>query len=250
MSSLVLVVPCYNEGRRLPVPEFEDFIRGREDVRICFVNDGSVDDTIILLRGIYERNPHKVILLDMESNCGKAEAVRRGVLRVSGLSGVTHVGFFDADLATPLNEALRLVLYMDQAGASMAFGSRVKRLGIQIERQAVRHYLGRVFATEASLLLGLPVYDTQCGAKVFRRELAETVFMKPFLSRWFFDVEIFFRLKAFFGSQRLAREVIEVPLNVWIDRGGTKVGLMDFLKAPFELLRIWFVYKTNVHIQG
>lgn len=127
----------------------------------------------------------------------------------------------------------------------MAFGSRVKRLGIRLERSGLRHYVGRVFATEASMLLGLPVYDTQCGAKLFKSSLAQEVFREPFQSRWFFDVEIFFRLLAVLGRARVEREIIEVPLDSWIEKGSTKVGWTDFLRAPFELLRIYWFYRKR-----
>ncbi len=240
-----LVVPCYNEERRLPVDGFRDFLKQSTDVGILFVNDGSSDATGRLLENLRQGFPALVQVLTLERNSGKAEAVRQGILEALRSGESATVGYFDADLATPLSEAARLMDIARQRGASMAFGSRVKRLGIRLERSGLRHYVGRVFATEASMLLGLPVYDTQCGAKLFKSSLAQEVFREPFQSRWFFDVEIFFRLLAVLGRARVEREIIEVPLDSWIEKGSTKVGWTDFLRAPFELLRIYWFYRKR-----
>ena len=105
----------------------------------------------------------------------------------------------------------------------------------------MRHYLGRVFATVASLVLGLPVYDTQCGAKLFRatRELRE-ILSEPFLSRWIFDVEIIARFVQQHGSDRdqVQNRIYEFPLCVWRDVPGTKLKPADFLRAGRELWAI------------
>lgn len=245
MNFLALVIPCYNEAERFRKEDFSAFLEGRPHVFLYFVNDGSTDQTGVVLESFRTLYPQQVKVLDFPSNAGKAEAVRQGVLSALRNGQVSVVGYFDADLATPLQEALRLMVHMDQSAAFMAFGSRIKRLGIRLERHALRHYLGRIFATEASLLLELPVYDTQCGAKVFRAEAAREIFSRPFLSRWFFDVEIFFRLKQRFGRARMGRLAIEVPLNEWIEQGQSRVKPQDFLLAPFELLRIWLVYRIG-----
>ncbi|NTV28931.1 MAG: glycosyltransferase family 2 protein [Candidatus Omnitrophica bacterium] len=244
--TMILVVPCYNEELRLPVGEFRDFLRSPGEVGILFVNDGSKDATGGLLDDLKREFPAVVRTLHLERNVGKAEAVRRGVLEAVQSPAVMQVGYFDADLATPLSEAARLLNVARTKNVAMTFGSRVKRLGIRLDRSGLRHYVGRMFATEASLLLGLPVYDTQCGAKLFSAELARKIFREQFLSRWFFDVEIFFRLIEIYGRDRVEREVLEVPLDSWVEKGATKVLWTDFLKAPFELLRIYRFYRSRV----
>lgn len=243
--NIALVIPCYNEELRLPVAEFREFLGSSKDVHIVFVNDGSSDATAKIIEGLRQEFPDIVRALHLERNAGKAEAVRQGILEVVKSGAYSYVGYFDADLATPLSEAERLLESAEKKGASMAFGARVKRLGIRLDRSGIRHYIGRIFATEASVLLGLPIYDTQCGAKLFKVSLAKEVFKDPFLSRWFFDVEIFFRLIVFYGRDKVGREVIEIPLDIWIEKGATKVGGADFIKAPFELLRIWWVYREK-----
>ena len=121
----------------------------------------------------------------------------------------------------------------------VVIGSRVKLLGRRIVRHAWRHYVGRVFATGASLALGLAVYDTQCGAKLFRAsDLARSVFATPFRSRWVFDVEILARYVAALGREQAAARIVELPLDTWIDVPGSKVRSWHATRAVFDLVRI------------
>ena len=111
------------------------------------------------------------------------------------------MGYWDADLATPLSTIPEFIEKFQSSRALVAVcGSRILRLGASIQRLVFRHYLGRVFSTVASNILNIPVYDTQCGAKLFRTEHAELIFSEHFISRWFFDVELFAR--ALLGPER------------------------------------------------
>ena len=150
-----------------------------------------------------------------------------------------YAGFIDADLSAPLTEVATLRDELDAyPEVWAAFGSRVKLLGRRVERYATRHYLGRVFATGASLALGLPVYDSQCGLKLFRptAEVGDA-FTTPFRSRWLFDVELLDRLATAAGAD-LHRRIHEVPLRAWADPGGSKLRLRDFLRVPFQLAMV------------
>ena len=122
-------------------------------------------------------------------------------------------------------------------------GSRVLRAGAIIERSPRRHYLGRVFATAASVGLDLPFYDTQCGAKLIGRELVEPLFKEPFLSRWLFDLELLMRLRRLLGEDDFKSGVIEVPLNRWVDKGGSRIRMKDLIAVPYHLLRIRHHYR-------
>jgi hypothetical protein len=127
----------------------------------------------------------------------------------------------------------------------MVFGSRVRLLGRDVARRAGRHYLGRVFASFASITLRLPIYDTQCGAKLFRvtPELP-SILRETFLSRWVFDVEIIARYVAFYrGSvSYLHDSIYEFPLPRWHDVAGSKVRPGDFVTAAIDLYRIYHKY--------
>ena len=120
-------------------------------------------------------------------------------------------------------------------------GARVQLLGRQIERNAARHYVGRVAASAISLMLGIGVYDTQCGAKLLRTTpRVRAIFDEPFISRWIFDVEILARwLSASeHDSGEVGRFIVEVPLQQWIDVAGSKVRPEDLLGAARDLWRI------------
>ena len=243
-----VVVPCYNEAQRLRIDRFTSFLEDRRgrNVRLLFVNDGSKDATLAVLQALRSRFPERISVLDKQPNGGKAEAVRHGMLHAIALGGSEITGFWDADLATPLAQIPDLAEVLEQhPGLTMVFGARVRLLGRSIQRQALRHYLGRCFATTASTLLRLPIYDTQCGAKLFRitPELSE-VLQEPFESRWIFDVELLARFMARHrGDPRSVRDrIYEFPLPEWTDVAGSKVGSSDFLKAFGELYNIHHRY--------
>ena len=111
------------------------------------------------------------------------------------------MGYWDADLATPLSTIPEFIGKFQSNRALVAVcGSKILRLGASIHRSVFRHYFGRVFATVACNILNILVYDTQCGAKLFRTEHAELIFSEHFISRWFIDVELFARSIAGTGA--------------------------------------------------
>lgn len=243
----VIVVPCYNEGLRLSVADFEQFLDGSQ-VRLVFVDDGSSDNTLELLEQLRSGKEDQVSLLQSVHNQGKAAAVRQGVIFALD-QGAGYVGFWDADLATPLEAIPQFMsVFRERPGLDMVFGSRVKLLGRHVERRASRHYLGRIFATVVSVMLRLPIYDTQCGAKIFR-VCPETrdLWTEPFHTKWIFDVELLARYIRRIGSPELAgKRIYEFPLDCWQDIGGSKVKALDFLIAFRDILRIYWKYMRTV----
>jgi dolichyl-phosphate beta-glucosyltransferase len=243
MPLTILVVPCYNEAARFPVGVVQSFIGQNPDISLVLVNDGSSDGTSALLQRLRAANAAQIHVVDRQENRGKAESVREGILYALRLPARPHtVGFWDADLATPLNAVFGMLTVLDKRSEiAMIFGSRVNLLGRRIRRTASRHYLGRVFASIVSLMLQLPLYDTQCGAKLFRvTPDLEDLFSEPFLSRWVFDVEIVARWirKNQFDRDRVSRTIYEFPLDAWEDVGGSKVKPLDFVTATLDLYRI------------
>lgn len=238
-----LVIPCYNEEHRLPLAEVIEFIAGAPEVTLLFVDDGSTDGTRALIERLSKESP-KIKVLVLEKNGGKAEAVRQGLLRLVA-EGCDQVGYADADFATPAFELVRLLNIFSERKPEVLMGSRVRLLGTDIERRAMRHYLGRVFATLASLALRLPVYDTQCGAKFFlvTENFVEAI-RQPFTSRWAFDVELLSRLSGR-GQLKFRGSIVEVPLQKWTDVAGSKLRLSSMLKAGLDLIRIGLRFRRT-----
>lgn len=237
----LIVVPCYNEAQRLKGEVFLSYVETHADTEFLFANDGSRDNTVEVLEQLCQRHP-ALHWVDLQPNAGKAEAVRKGMLHGAKEWQPDYIGFWDADLATPLNEIARFVEWADQ-GYDVVMGLRLMRLGAGVRRKPTRHYLGRCFATCASILLDLPVYDTQCGAKLFRRQVVEQLFPEPFITRWLFDVEILARYRQAFGRERAVTKIYEHPLFKWEDVDGSRLKKSDFIKAPRELLQIKKHYK-------
>jgi dolichyl-phosphate beta-glucosyltransferase len=237
----IVVVPCYNEARRLDLAAFAAFLSGCQGASLLFVDDGSSDSTATMLNAFAAQQGGRANVLRLARNSGKAEAVRQGMLWAWGRSP-TFVGYWDADLATPLATVKQFRdLLMRRQELSLAMGCRIAMLGRQINRSLSRHLAGRAFATAASLALGLVVYDTQCGAKLFRATPEmELLFRRPFRSRWVFDVEILARLVALAGRQQAEQMIYEYPLERWTDIDGSQLKTRDFLTAAGDLARIYW----------
>ncbi len=238
---VVVVVPCFNEEKRLDGETFLDYVRRHPDVGFLFVDDGSRDGTAERLEHLRSNAPNAIAVHSMAKNSGKAEAVRTGML-LALAEDRESVGYWDADLSTPLDEITRFrdILRADAAILAV-LGCRVRRLGADVRRRNVRHYMGRIFATAASIVLRLPVYDTQCGAKLFRVDArVREVFGSPLSSRWVFDVEVIARLRSGLDDVQAQRLFYEQPLRRWNDVSGSKLGPGHMLIALLDLLRIWW----------
>ena len=265
---LHLVIPCYNEATRLPADAYVEYVGAHPTTQFTFVNDGSTDATLEALTALSARAPAQLHVLPLPQNGGKAEAVRAGLQAASAGAGAAElVGFWDADLATPLDAVESFTATLQRRPqTTMVFGARVALLGRQINRLPSRHYLGRIFATLASSALSLAIYDTQCGAKVFRNSPAlRRVIAEPFTSRWIFDVELIARFVALRrhspgvpeadpdgcweagqcpeAGPPLAEQIFEYPLMEWTDIAGSKIKLGDKLRSLWELGEIWYRYQ-------
>ena len=231
-----IVIPCYNEEERINRNAFLTFLKQYSNFSFCFVNDGSVDKTLQVLNNLKTQSK-QIIVLDNPKNMGKAATVRNGVNNI--VNDFDIVGFLDADLATPLDELKILVKVLEENNYDAVFGSRVLKLGSDIQRRFKRHLFGRLFATTIGFLFGITAYDTQCGAKVFKQDLAKEIFDRAFVSKWIFDVELLLRAK----NIKKQPSLYEQPLTKWVDVAGSKIGLKDTLKMPFEILRLYIAYK-------
>lgn len=233
----VIVVPCYNEASRLDVQAFLSALPGLPGVDFLMVDDGSTDGTHFLLESLAAQAPGRISFLKMDRNGGKAEAVRQGLLAASARDAA-FVGFWDADLATPLNaicDMLRLGARFDDV--AVIFGSRRTILGHRIRRDASRRIVSLVCNLMARLALGMPVGDTQCGAKLLRNTTElRSALAKPFAAGWLFDVELFARIAARVGNRHDA--FYELPLAEWHEVPGSNVSARAVLRAGTQMLRL------------
>ena len=233
-----LVIPCFNEVARLAGQNIAELV-ANDDVGVVLVDDGSDDGTPELMFNIQNAGAGVDVLV-LQQNMGKAEAVRRGMNHALTL-GAKVVGYLDADFATPAKDMLALLNKLEANEVKVCLGSRWLHLGAKIDRTAFRHYGGRVFATIASSVLKLNIYDTQCGAKAFCvSEVLVRSISEPFLSRWAFDVELIGRLlnDASEDARYTEQDFIELPLQNWRDIRGSKIRIADMVTATFELLLI------------
>jgi glycosyltransferase involved in cell wall biosynthesis len=241
MQKTAIIVPCYNEAQRLNTQAFIQAASGDRNLFFIFVNDGSTDRTLETIKSLHDANPSQISYVDLQKNSGKAEAVRRGFL-AAFKSDFTNIGYWDADLATPLGSIRTFCGILDTSKVSMVIGSRVRLLGRRIERRTLRHYLGRLFATAASLILRVPVYDTQCGAKIFKNsDNLKKVFRNSFHVSWIFDVEIFARFLIIERQRyrdRAGAGWVEYPLERWRDIKGSKIGWRSFFISGIDLLKL------------
>jgi len=239
-ATVGIVVPCFDEAARLDLDQLLTLL-DRPGLVVHFVDDGSTDATAAMIERVRRERPGRVRVLTFATNRGKAEAVRAGMIEACS-AGYDLTGYFDADLATSPSDLLRLVdAAVADPGLVGVLAARVGLLGHRIERSRRRHYLGRLFATASSLLLHLTVYDTQCGAKVFRvGPHLRTALAEPFASRWAFDVELLGRLGRGRGDVPAvgASALLEVPVWQWRDVAGSRLKGYTALRTAAELLTI------------
>lgn len=241
-----IVVPCYNEEKRFAYQEFKTFALAHPEVLLCLVNDGSKDKTLAVLKGIQTESPNNIAVLDMPQNGGKSEAVRQGMLFVHQNYNSKLIGFLDADLATTPEEWLLMAKYKENHPKFGAIvGSRIQRLGAEINRDDSRSLASSVIKKMIKTILKAHFQDTQCGAKIFQRNLVPFLFKKQFQTPWLFDVEIFLRLQEKFGKTTLQKGVLEYPLLHWSEIGDSRLKLKDTIKIPVQLLSLYYHYQVK-----
>ena len=233
-----LVIPCFNEEQRLVQSEVMKCIAALNCV-VVLVDDGSTDGTLEVLNQLALQSPRNIEVLPLPANVGKGEAVRAG-FNYAFERGATQVLFCDADFAVGPDDLLRICKTLaEHAECKAVIGSRIAMVGTNIQRSIFRHYSGRAFATLVSVILGQQIYDTQCGAKVFKADNeVKRVFSQPFLSRWAFDVEAIGRLLRMERSKKNDSLILEMPLLSWIEVPGSKLGFVSQLRTVLELFRI------------
>ena len=240
--SLNIIIPCYNESMRLPVNKYLDFLKLNKKVKIIFVNDGSTDNTKTLVNKLSDKYPKQIKFLSYDKNKGKGNAVRDGFLYAVSQNMSGNLAYLDADLSTSLEEC-KLLSEKISDKIKFVFGSRIPKSNNIIKRKFHRFIIGRCIASIISSIIGVPIYDTQCGCKIIDQKLVKLLFEEAFLSRWLFDVEIFLRLINFYGKDKFLEISREVPLKSWIDTEDSRVKFIHAPRIILDLLKIKKKYK-------
>ncbi|WP_298553155.1 response regulator [uncultured Algibacter sp.] len=240
-----VVIPCYNEEDRLLSDEFLQFIDKNTGYHLCFVNDGSKDNTLEVLHDLQKGREDFITVYNCEKNGGKAEAVRLGMLHMAEKSDLDYIGFLDADLSTDLKDFDDLVSTIENSNFKIVSGSRISRMGANITKESARKIISMTVNFIIRKILGMNFKDTQCGAKIFSKDVIHLAFDEKFVTQWIFDVEIFKRMSIHFGTKHAAKLICEQPLKRWIHADGSKLSMKDSIKIIMQLGQIAWVYRKR-----
>jgi glycosyltransferase involved in cell wall biosynthesis len=229
---LSMVIPAYNEARRLPptLARLRDYLdAGPDSYEVLVVDDGSDDDTVAVARGVAREWP-QLEVLTLAHNQGKGAAVREGMLHARGALRA----FSDADLSTPIEELPRLRSHLGGA-CHVAIASRdAPGSDIQVHQPRWREFMGRTYNRILRLLVLPGIRDTQCGFKLFTSEAAQACFAPLETFRFGFDAEVLVR------AHRRGWEIAEVPVQ-WRHVEESRVGgIGDALRMLYDLVLLRF----------
>lgn len=240
-----VVIPCYNEEDRLLSQEFLNFVDTNSGYHLCFVNDGSKDNTLGVLKDLQKGREDYISIYDCAQNGGKAEAVRQGMLYMAQRDDLDYIGFLDADLSTDLTDFDDLVKTIEQSEFKIVSGSRISRMGANITKESSRKIISMSINYIIRKILKMNFKDTQCGAKIFSKDIIEVAFSEKFVTQWIFDIEIFKRVTHRFGLEKAKSMLCEQPLKRWIHADGSKLSMKDSFKIIMQLGQIAWVYRKK-----
>jgi len=233
LPSISIVVPAYNEEKRLPasLEVIDAYLRRSSwsSYELLVVDDGSKDGTAAVAERFAATHPY-CRLLRNPGNQGKGYSVRHGMLEASKEWAL----FSDADLSAPIEELDKLYAAAAAAGVEVAIGSRaLNRALIGVHQSPLREWAGRIFNMLMQILTGLRYWDTQCGFKLFRADAAREIFRRQQINGFGFDAE------ALFVARLLGYRGVETAVR-WNHAEGTKVSMFgDSVNMFLDLLRIW-----------
>ena len=241
--ALSIVIPAYNEERRLPtsIRDIRSFFgRFVLEMEVLVVVEKSSDRTVELARLAAENDP-MIHIIDNQVQRGKGFAVRSGMIQATG----EYIFYMDADLSTPLAEVLKfLAHFSDHPETSVIAGSRAMAKSQVLKKQTwVRRNLGRGF-NRFVRVLGVPgISDTQCGFKAFRTKAAHEIFERQKLDGFAFDVEVLIL------ADRLGFKTDVVPVK-WVNSTDSKVNIfVDPIKMLWDLVRVRRIVQRTLQAQ-
>lgn len=209
-KELAIFIPCYNEEKRLQLEPFRQFIKENNlKMDFYFIDDGSTDDTYQLIKENLINNNNS-FLIKLDQNLGKGNALRKAILQ-SKSKDYKFYAFIDADLDIPLNQLNILYTDINNTEYLVAISKRNLSNNISFKKMRSISSVIMVFIANKIIAFNPKLNDTQCGCKLFKREVINSCFEKEFISEWLFDIEIFLRLRKSFSNPR--KLIKEVPLE-------------------------------------
>ncbi len=235
-----IIIPVYNEQARLEraLQDISQYAADHKDIEILMVDDGSKDQTGTIIGKYLDKLP--IRYLKQDRNYGKGWAVRAGMLQAAG----QYCAFLDADMATPIDQVDKLFASLQQ-GNDVAIGSRITAEGVDLRlvgqkpQPPIRQFLGKAFRLFATRPFLGNIRDSQCGAKAFTSQAAQTLFSQQTIKRWSFDIEILFLAK------KMGYQVAEIPVN-WSTQDDSKLqpSLSLAVNIIKELLSIVWIHRS------
>ena len=236
VTNSVIVVPCYNESKRINPEQYLDQLK-KFSSTVILVDDGSPDDTYKVLHKLEMSAPDRFGAIKMIKNKGKAEAVRLGMNHaLQEYRHAKYIGYLDADLAVKFSEAPDMIdCFKKNPNITTVIGVRTRNEGYDIQRSNIKYFMQRIIAKMGNMLFSPDVIDTQCGAKFFKAEALKTVIKEPFISKWLFDQELLTRLY----KQRKSDEWLHsYPVKSWTEIGNSHRKTTDYLRCLKEYFKI------------
>lgn len=230
-----IIIPCYNEEKRIKktLEKIWEYFKSKEiDFEIIVVDDGSRDKTVEIVEK-WKEGKENIKLIKHPKNKGKGAAVKTGVMNAEG----NLILFTDADLSTPIEEYEKLKKFID-SGYDISIGSRgLKESKILVPQPFFRRMIGRIFPFLVRLIVIRKFKDTQCGFKLFKKEVAKEIFKNLKTTGFAFDVEILY------NSVKKRYKIKEVPVT-WMNSPYSTVKIFrDSFKMFISLLKIRFLKK-------
>jgi dolichyl-phosphate beta-glucosyltransferase len=225
---LSIIVPAYNEAKRLPnsLPQIIEFVRGQDyPIEVIVVDDGSTDQTADIVRE-FQKEVSFITLLQVEHG-GKGHAVRAGMMQANG----EYLFLCDSDLSMPIGEITKF-LPPALDGYDVAIASREIEGAHRYNEPAYRHLMGRVFNLIVRVLAVYGIHDTQAGFKCFQRDAARQLFPLQSIDGWGFDVEILF------VAQSHGMRIVEVPINWYYANRSQVRPIQDTYNMFREVLKV------------
>ena len=241
-----IIIPCHNEEKKMNAQAFISFIKNNSDYHLCFVNDGSRDNTLELLYDMKRRAPHNISIIDVKKTSGKAIAVRAGIRFLYNMKTINYIGFIDADLSINLEDFKKLVktLKIDDS-VSVVYTSFNTKDNDIIQCDLFGGIVAKCIKYGVHQLLKIPICNTFYGAKVFRKSIIPIICGEAFVCRYLFQVEMFLRLKNYIGRKGVMSKVLERPSINNNEIDCLKLKYYTTLITIARIVRVWYIYSFN-----